>query len=253
MDNSLYEALIGADLSRRDMKAALVIHRLTTGYNVAEARIAASVIATMANMDRTQASKAVCSLIEQRVVYRVGGSRGKLGLCPISEWKIQKALSEPTYAQSAKIVSLSEHTSAHYKDNKETTNSIELVNTPAPVQAKPKAKRKTKTSAFGIDYLMANNPHELSEKILNEYLNLRKFKRAPVSETVWQSLNDKLSILSGMGVSGSEAMTVALEAGWQGFEVDWVMNRIRRNGKPVQKSSGPDFDDISWAQDLGPF
>ncbi|HEJ4806058.1 TPA: replication protein, partial [Pseudomonas aeruginosa] len=45
MDNELYEALIGAELSGRELRVALAIHRLTVGYNVEEARIAASVIA----------------------------------------------------------------------------------------------------------------------------------------------------------------------------------------------------------------
>ncbi|MBD1555214.1 replication protein, partial [Pseudomonas typographi] len=33
MDNDLYEALIGAELSGRELRVALAIHRLTAGYN----------------------------------------------------------------------------------------------------------------------------------------------------------------------------------------------------------------------------
>ena len=47
MDNDLYEALIGADLSGRELRVALAIHRQTAGYNQERARIAASYIAQM--------------------------------------------------------------------------------------------------------------------------------------------------------------------------------------------------------------
>ncbi|HBS81033.1 MAG TPA: hypothetical protein DD989_20665, partial [Pseudomonas sp.] len=38
MDNELYEALIGADLSGRELRVALAVHRFTVGYNSQAAR-----------------------------------------------------------------------------------------------------------------------------------------------------------------------------------------------------------------------
>lgn len=90
MDNELYEALIGADLSGRELRVALAIHRQTAGYNLAEARIAASYIAEMSGIHREDVSRAICELIRQRVVYRTGGSRSPIGFSPVSEWAIDK-------------------------------------------------------------------------------------------------------------------------------------------------------------------
>lgn len=90
MDNDLYEALIGADLSGRELRVAMAIHRQTAGYNLDSARIAASYIAQMSGIHREDVSRAICELIRQRVIYRVGGSRSPIGFSPINEWAIDK-------------------------------------------------------------------------------------------------------------------------------------------------------------------
>src|SRR5690554_5917603 len=76
MDNELYEALISADLSGRELRVALAVHRLTAGYNVETARIPAATIAQMANLRREHVSRMISELIRQRVLYRAGGSQG---------------------------------------------------------------------------------------------------------------------------------------------------------------------------------
>ncbi len=90
MDNDLYEALIGAELSGRELRVALAIHRLTVGFNQETARIAASYIAEMSGIHREDVSRAICELIRQRVIYRTGGSRSPMGFAPVSEWAIDK-------------------------------------------------------------------------------------------------------------------------------------------------------------------
>lgn len=146
MDNDLYEALIGADLSGRELRVALAIHRLTVGYNVTEARIAASVIADLSGIRREHVSRMICELLRQGVIYRVGGSKGPIGFAPVSEWKIdQKECAEngtKDLAQSAgngtKVVPFS----AHNKDSKDNTVPSELVAAAAPTPAAdPKAEQ----------------------------------------------------------------------------------------------------------------
>ncbi|WP_237753071.1 replication protein, partial [Pseudomonas aeruginosa] len=66
MDNELYEALIGADLSGRELRVALAVHRLTAGFNQDESRITASVIADMSGIRREHVSRMLCELLRQR-------------------------------------------------------------------------------------------------------------------------------------------------------------------------------------------
>lgn len=95
MDNDLYEALIGADLSGRELRVALAVHRLTSGYNKEAVKVAALYIAKMmysdeekAASERANVSRAINSLIRQRVLFRDGGSRDPITFLPINEWKI---------------------------------------------------------------------------------------------------------------------------------------------------------------------
>lgn len=95
MDNDLYEALIGADLSGRELRVALAIHRLTSGYNKESVKVAALYIAKMmysdeekAASERANVSRAINSLIRQRVLFRDGGSRDPITFLPVNEWKI---------------------------------------------------------------------------------------------------------------------------------------------------------------------
>lgn len=135
MDNDLYEALIGADLSGRELRVALAIHRLTVGYNVEEARIAASVIAKMSGIHREDVSRAICELIRQRVIYRTGGSRSPIGFSPISEWSIDDKNTHQNKPKEVPQCGVSTTSSVaflpHYKDiNTNTSPDGEVVTAP---------------------------------------------------------------------------------------------------------------------------
>ncbi|MDB5996866.1 MAG: phage replication protein [Pseudomonas sp.] len=131
MDNDLYGALIRADLSGRELRVALAIHRQTAGYNVASVRIAASYIAEMANIHREDVSRIIGELLRQRVIYREGGSKAPIGISPSAEWKIDaknvrktEKKKEPQCGVTAtSLVALSPHN----KDINTNTTSDEVV------------------------------------------------------------------------------------------------------------------------------
>jgi len=163
MDNDLYEALIGADLSGRELRVALAIHRFTAGYNVPTARIPAATIASLSGIARENVSRIIGELIRQRVIYRAGGSKAPIGICPSSEWKID--LKNEDKKGSVKTTQSVKHDTSlvsfqtHIKDSKDNLASSKLVDaaastpsvdepeaqtqaTPDPVQpASPKAER----------------------------------------------------------------------------------------------------------------
>lgn len=131
MDNELYEALISADLSGRELRVALAVHRLTAGYNVETARIPAATIAQMANLRREHVSRMISELIRQRVLYRAGGSKGPLGISPVSEWRIDPK-NEDKKGRSKTAQSAISGTSlvpfpAHIKDRKDIQAPTVLV------------------------------------------------------------------------------------------------------------------------------
>lgn len=258
MDNELYEALIGADLSGRELRVALAVHRQTSGYNVQEARIAASYIAEMAGLHREDVSRIISELLRQRVLYRTGGSRSPIGISPASEWKIDSKNTRKNDQIKAPQCGVSTTSKVaflpHNKDSKDITTTDVVVSAPQskpePEAEKPKAKRDT----FTLSNLLSDNPHGVSEQVLSDWLTCRKKLRAAVTATVWKRVNGELAKCAAFGISADDALAEAQEAGWRGFKAEWLMNR-QRTGSVAPRSSGPDFhsDDISWASDLGPF
>lgn len=149
MENDLYEALIGADLSGRELRVALAIHRLTAGFNRDAVKIAALYIAKMMYGDETKAeaeranvSRAINSLIRQRVLFRDGGSRDPITFLPPNEWKID---AKSTVLKSTHCV---ENTPAtvlkitHIKDinTKTTANAVVAAAAATAEQVEPEAE-----------------------------------------------------------------------------------------------------------------
>ncbi|MCE0999990.1 replication protein [Pseudomonas sp. NMI1173_11] len=134
MENDLYEALIAADLSGRELRVALAIHRLTAGYNQEAVKVAALYIAKMMYQDEAKAiaeranvSRTINSLIRQRVLFRDGGSRDPITFLPVSEWKIDQksTVSKSTHCVEKTLATVSKIT--HIKERNTNTNANALV------------------------------------------------------------------------------------------------------------------------------
>lgn len=112
MDNQLMDALAAVHLSPAEFKTLHAIARLVIGYNLTERRITADEVAKMTNILPAHVSRAISSLLARRVLYRVGGSRGEIGICSPSEWVYQ----EPKKEQSTQPKSV-ETTKSGNSDN----------------------------------------------------------------------------------------------------------------------------------------
>ncbi|MDN6874114.1 replication protein [Pseudomonas citronellolis] len=122
MDNSLMESLAKVDLPAREFRVLFAISRQTIGYQVEAKRLTADEIGALTNMRRDVVSKAISHLLERRILFRIGGSRGELGVSPANEWVFHEekknSLSETKSSHSDNVVSLSGKSSetkiAHY-------------------------------------------------------------------------------------------------------------------------------------------
>lgn len=244
MDNQLYEALIGADLSGRELRVALAIHRLTAGYNVESARISASFIAEMAGLDRANVSRIINDLIRQGVVCRSGGSRDPIGIAPVSCWRIDKKSTVSKTTQSVKKQRATVSFLTHNKDSKDNTPSDEGVSAhatdPVPVPAdepvadpgQPVRKRATRLPsdwALPADWLswsLSDRPEFTERDVLRTAEKFADYWRA---------------------AAGRGATKLDWFATWR----NWFRNE--RSPLPAPRSAGPDFHsgDTSWANDLG--
>lgn len=259
MDNSLMEALATVDLPARELRVLMAIARQTIGYQLETKRLTADEIGKHTNMRRDVTSKAISHLLERRIIYRVGGSRGDIGISPVREWSFfeekQQRLTETKTSHSAQIVSLRPDAS----ETKTATSLLygkkePLLTLPSeeinPPQEQPEPLKSDRKPVFGKAQMLANNPHSIPDQLLLDWLALRKAKRAAVTVTVWDALNVEVGKCTNAGISSEIAMTEALSAGWQGFKAEWIVKRLSES-QPLNKSAHTGLDQINHAATLG--
>lgn len=67
----------------------------------------------------------------------------------------------------------------------------------------------------------------MSEQVWNDWLRIRKEKRAPLTATAWEGVKREAAIA---GITPAEAVRHAAESGWQGFKAAWLKRDAAKNG-----------------------
>lgn len=245
MDNQLMDGLLAIDLPAREMKIVLYVAKATINFGAGAQRIPATDIAKAINAHPDSVSKAVSSLLRRRVLFREGGARGDIGVNDPKDWVYVPEPKQTKTADSAQVVRIGEESKQtksadcllySKKETPYVTLPTEEITCPPneSIAAPAKAERK---ASFGKAAMLADNPHDLGESLIADYLAVRKAKRAPLTARIWLDLNAKLEQCKAFGVSPAKALAVAVENGWQGFEVDWIIKRVGAQSPAPGKSS----------------
>jgi hypothetical protein len=80
-------------------------------------------------------------------------------------------------------------------------------------------RREEKTHTLSKDDLLKAG---VSDKVARDWLTIRKAKRAPLTETAWDTI--KAEALKA-NLSISDAIKVSVDRGWQGFKADWLKDK----------------------------
>ena len=246
MDNNLMESLATVDLPARELRVVMAIARQTIGFQVETRRLTADDLGKLTNMRRDVTSKAISHLLERKIIYRVGGSRGEIGISPTRDWSFYEEkpanLTETKTSHSAQIVSLRPNASEtktatsllYTKKEPLLTLSTKEINPPQP---KPEPAKLDRKAPFGMTQLLADNPHNVPEQLLADWLTQRKAKRAAVTATVWSTVNTELAKCAEAGITAEDAITEALNSGWQGFKASWVIKRLAESAPAAAPQS----------------
>lgn len=260
MDNQLMDGLLAIDLPAREMKIVLYVAKATINFGAGAQRIPATDIAKAIHAHPDTVSKAVSSLLRRRVLFREGGARGDIGVNDPKDWVYVIEPKQTKTSDSAEVVRIGEEskqtkTAESLLYSKKQTPYVTLpseeITCPPSKTTEVSAKAERK-SPFGKAAMLADNPHCLSESLIADYLAVRKAKRAPLTARVWSTLNSKLEQCKAYGVQPAQALAVAVENGWQGFEVDWIAKRIGAqlptHAKPHSRHHG--FNDRDYTAGL---
>ncbi|WP_367239043.1 replication protein [Pseudomonas fulva] len=234
MDNQLMDGLLAIDLPAREMKIVLYVAKATINFGAGAQRIPATDIAKAIHAHPDTVSKAVSSLLRRRVLFREGGARGDIGVNDPKDWVYVTDPKQTKTADSAQVVRIgSESKQTKTADSllysKNLTPYVNLptedITCPPSEIAESPAKADRKTP-FGKAAMLADNPHGLDESLIADYIAVRKAAKATVSARIWSRLNAKLEQCKAFGIQPAQALEIAVENGWRGFEVEWVTKRV---------------------------
>lgn len=113
--------------------------------------------------------------------------------------------------------------------------AIRVVETEAAPESPPEKKqkpRKARTSVAAVE-----RPNDLPEQLWQDWLALRKAKRAPLNTT---TINTFRAEAQKAGISFEEAVSFSVANGYQGFKADWYRKNASTftNDRPHQGYAG---------------
>lgn len=86
-------------------------------------------------------------------------------------------------------------------------------------------------------------PNAPDQKILNDWLTVRKAKRAPLTQTAVDRMARELHTALEAGYTVDDCIGLCCKQGWQGFKFDWLQNHMATNGGIINGKPNPFADD----------
>ena len=114
--------------------------------------------------------------------------------------------------------------------------AIRVVETEATSESPPEKKQKKPRKAR-TSFATVERPDDLPEQLWQDWLELRKAKRAPLNTT---TINTFRAEAQKAGISFEEAVSFSVANGYQGFKADWCRKNASTftNGRPHQGYAG---------------
>ena len=88
--------------------------------------------------------------------------------------------------------------------------------------------------------MLANNPHKITIQVLQDWLEVRRTKRAPITETAWKGIIKELDRCLKHGLQPQYCFEAMVTSGWQSLKMEWIVDETKpRNGKTQSKKINP--------------
>lgn len=227
MDNQLMDALAAVHLSPAEFKTLHAITRLVIGYNLNERRITAEEVAKMTNILPAHVSRAISSLLARRVLYRVGGSRGEIGICAPCEWVYQEPKKEksdqPKSVEITKTGNPENVTKLPISDDSLLyTKEIPLVTVPSEQITAPQGAEPVQLeNSVGVSF------------------NGEDFTVSPDLITKWAKAYAPVDVESEIARAAAWASGAKPKKDWRRFLVNWLAKAHRKADGAVNEAGVP--------------
>jgi hypothetical protein len=88
---------------------------------------------------------------------------------------------------------------------------------------------------------MAEKPDDVDQQTWDDYVAIRKAKRAPLTKTAWKRL---MTEITKAGWTAEDALQECNARGWVGFSADWTKTRAEQNAS-ARANQGASHSTIS--------
>ncbi|WP_282361268.1 replication protein [Pseudomonas sp. PS01300] len=226
MDNQLMDALAAVHLSPAEFKTLHAIARLVIGYNLTERRITADEVAKMTNILPAHVSRAISSLLARRVLYRVGGSRGEIGICPPCEWVYQEPKKEqstqPKSVETTKIGKSDNVTKLPIPDDSLLyTKEKPLVTVPSEQITAPRGAEPAQSE--GKQVVFTGEDFEVDVNLI----------------TKWAQAYAPIDVEAEIKRAAAWASGSKPKKDWRRFLVNWLGREFKRNPNGASEAGVP--------------
>lgn len=223
--NELIEAILAADLGRREQKVIWAVIRKTYGFNKKADAISNWQIAQLTGIDRAHVKRTIRDLVARNIVTAEPSGLYRHGI-EVQRLAINK--DHECWLTGAKTATVAETYRGQNSPGNRGQNGSETGAKTAPTKdSKDRKTERTRARANGSP----KRPDDISEQTWSDFLSIRRTKKAPLTETAWNRISQQLDLAAEDGWSRDEALAEAVTAGWQGFRYEWLKNRCRDQGR----------------------
>lgn len=117
-----------------------------------------------------------------------------------------------------------------------------------PVTGASKTRRGAEKISLTVQQL-CNSLEGLSSEVASDYLNFRTYKKAPLTQSAWNTLVKNIGV---SGVNPNDALSTAMLRGWTGLEASWLIRDVpqqQHNGHaPVPSSRTTETPEMAAAR-----
>jgi hypothetical protein len=93
-------------------------------------------------------------------------------------------------------------------------------------ESKTLAPKGAVIGSFSLSEMLENNPWNIPESVLKDWLEVRKGKKAKMTATAWEQANQNLAKLKDAGLSPVDCFKKAVGNGWAGVEFRYFKQDI---------------------------
>ena len=119
------------------------------------------------------------------------------------------------------------------------SSNYEYPETLYPKTKKPKPPKQVtrEDSSFSLKDLLACNPLAIPEYLLQDWIEVRKKKKAALTYTAWSRLNKELQKFKDAGNNAIDAVEEMVARGWVSFNCKWMEEKKPSSGRNINYNS----------------